>query len=120
MSLFAVISAVATEAAEPDDDFVDLGDDDEETGFELTLAPPPPLAGGAAVRDGLTRREEKRLLRDANPALARDLARRTNLSHAKVNAELNKRAGLARISQATVPELQKRLRAAERWLTTVA
>jgi superfamily II DNA or RNA helicase len=120
MSLFAAISAVATEAAEPDDDFVDLGDDDEETGFELTLAPPPPLAGGAAVLDGLTRREEKRFLRDANAALARDLARRTNLSHAKVNAELNKRAGVVKISQATVPELRKRLRAAERWLTKVA
>jgi hypothetical protein len=72
------------------------------------------------VLDGLTRREEKRFLRDANAALARDLARRTNLSHAKVNAELNKRAGVVKISQATVPELRKRLRAAERWLTKVA
>jgi hypothetical protein len=66
------------------------------------------------------RREEKRWLRDANAALARDLAKRTKLSHAKVNAELNKRAGVEKVSEATVPQLQKRLRAAESWLTKVA
>jgi superfamily II DNA or RNA helicase len=123
MSLFAALSAVATDAVEPDDDFSWLESDDAEEGdgFELALAPPPPLAGGALVPDGSgMRREEKRWLRDANATLARDLARRTKLSHAKVNAELNKRAGVDKVTEATVPQLQKRLRAAERWLTQVA
>jgi len=119
MSLFAALSAVATDAVEPDDEWVDLGDEDDDLSIELTLAPPPPLAGGATVLDGVTRREEKRWLRDANAALARDLARRTKLAHARVNAELNKRAGVERVTHATVPQLQKRLRAAERWLAEV-
>jgi superfamily II DNA or RNA helicase len=120
MSLFAVISAVATDAAEPDDEFVDLGDEDLDEGIELALGPPPPLAGGSAVLAGVTRREEKRWLRDANAALARDLAKRTKLTHARVNAELNKRAGIEKVTRATVPQLQKRLRAAETWIAKLA
>src|SRR3954447_11682634 len=120
MSLFAVISAVATDAAEPDDEFVDFGDEDEDVGVELTLGPPPPLAGGGSVLEGVTRRDEKRWLRDANATLARDIAKRTKLTHARVNAELNKLAGLEKVTTATVPQLQKRLRAAEGWLAKVA
>ena len=123
MSLFAALSAVATDATEPtepDDDFVPFTDDDEDEGVELVLAPPPPLAGGALVPAGATRSEEKRWLRDANAALARDLAKRTKLTHAKVNAELNKLAGVEKVSGATVPQLRKRLRVAERWLGQVA
>jgi superfamily II DNA or RNA helicase len=116
MSLFAALSAVATDAVEPDDDLPYLEDDHEEAGIELALAPPPPLVG-VDLAGGITRREEKRWLRDANASLARDLAKRTKLSHAKVNAELNKRAGVERVSTATVPQLQKRLRAAEAWLS---
>jgi hypothetical protein len=120
MSLFAALSAVATDEVHPDDEWIDLGDEDDDAGIELTLAPPPPLAGGATVLEGVTRREEKRWLREANSALARDLARRTKLTHAKVNAELNKQAGVEKVTLATVPQLQKRLRAAERWLQKVA
>jgi hypothetical protein len=120
MSLFAAISAVATDAAEPDDEFVDFGDEDEDVGVELTLGPPPPLAGGGSVLEGVTRRDEKRWLRDANATLARDIAKRTKLTHARVNAELNKLAGLEKVTTATVPQLQKRLRAAEGWLAKVA
>jgi hypothetical protein len=119
MSLFAALSAVATDAVEPDDELPYLDEAEEEAGFELALAPPPPLAG-VDLAGGVTRREEKRWLRDANATLARDLAKRTKLSHAKVNAELNKRAGVEQVSNATVPQLQKRLRAAERWLAKVA
>jgi superfamily II DNA or RNA helicase len=121
MSLFSVISAVATEEVSlPDDELVDFGDDDEDLGVELTLGPPPPLAGGAQVLEGVTRTEEKRWLRDANAALARDIAKRTKLTHARVNAQLNKLAGVEKVTTATVPQLQKRLRAAEGWLAKVA
>jgi type I site-specific restriction endonuclease len=120
MSLFAALSAVATDAVEPDDDLAYFADDHvEDEGVELALAPPPPLADGT-VPTGATRREEKQWLRDANATLARDLARRTKLSHAKVNSELNKLAGVTKVTEATVPQLQKRLRAAESWLAKVA
>ena len=52
----------------------------------------------------------------ANAGAARDLARRTGLSHAQVNAELNRQVGLRRIVEATGAQLETRLEQAERWL----
>lgn len=125
MSLFAVISAVATDPEElPVDPFLhddDLDDDDgigEEV--ELDLAPPPPLAGGGDEPGGgtatLTRREEKNRLRDLNAALARELVRVTGLTHAQVNAELNRISGVRRVSEATIEQLERRRACAARWL----
>src|SRR5262249_35830012 len=85
---------------------------------ELELAPPPVL-GGLADDGGLTRRQAKDDLRQANANAARDLARRTGQSHAAINAELNRRAGVRRITEATVPQLEARLAHAERWLERV-
>ena len=123
MSLFAVISAVATDGGEPPDlgeaEVAEEVDDGADDLFELALAPPPPLTGGSTDADGAPmRRDEKRLLRDENARLARDLARRTGLTHAEVNAELNRRSGLRRVSEATVAQLEKRLVVAERWAET--
>jgi hypothetical protein len=70
------------------------------------------------VEGAPTRRDEKRLLRDENARLARELARRTGLTHAEVNAELNRRSGLRRVSEATLSQLETRLVAAERWFET--
>ena len=120
MSLFAVISAVATAPDElPLDDFDDEPDGHEDV-FELELAPPPPLqgAGGQDPDSLLTRREEKKELRDENARAARELARRTTMTHAEVNAELNRRSGVRRVSEATVAQLEARLTVAERWLLT--
>ncbi len=119
MSLFAVISAVATGAeGEGDDEQWDDTDDDVDDGVELTLAPPPLLARGgqADAETGLTRREEKAHLRDANASIARELVYRTGLSHAQVNAELNRLARVRRVAQATLDELERRLAAGDRWL----
>jgi superfamily II DNA or RNA helicase len=129
LSLFAVISAVATGAAAHGwDDGFDDGDEDEGAGedVELTLGPPPPLVGaGAAGLEGgssgdgagtLTRREEKQELREANADLARELVRRTRLTHAQVNAELNRLSGVRRVTEATIAQLERRRHAAERWL----
>jgi superfamily II DNA or RNA helicase len=120
LSLFAVISAVATEVGEHDDEDWDDGEEGTDDHVELALAPPPPLAGdgGAALEAGLTRRDEKQQLRDANARAARELARRTGLTHAEVNAELNRRSGLRRVSEATLGQLEERLENAERWLVT--
>ncbi len=122
LSLFAVISAVATDAAELDhgtDAPWDETDDRADGHIEVALAPPPPLAesrpGGES---GRTRRDEKRDLRDANAVAARELARRTGLTHAQVNAELNRQTGVRRVSEATVGQLERRLDRAERWLET--
>ena len=122
MSLFAVISAVATGASEP---FGDFGEDDDELDdgvadeFELTLAPPPPLAGATGGEAGATtivRKEEKRQLRESNATVARELVRRTRMTHGQVNAELNRLSKVRKVSEATVDELERRLAAADRWL----
>ena len=122
MSLFAAISAIPTNAAEPrhdelHDDAEDL-DDGPSDEVELTLAPPPPLSGGgpAADANGLTRREEKQQLREDNANRARELVRRTPLTHAQVNAELNRLSGVRRIAEATVEQLERRAAVADRWL----
>ncbi len=46
---------------------------------------------------------------------------RTGLSHAQVNAELDRKASLRRIAEATatVAELETRFEKAERWLATI-
>jgi superfamily II DNA or RNA helicase len=127
LSLFAVISAIATDAAEhaADDDFpyeLEELDNDEADEFELTLAPPPPLSGdgnlgaSSGATTTLTRREEKQQLRDANATVARELVRRTGLTHARVNAELNRLSSVRRISEATLQQLERRLACADKWL----
>ncbi|MBV9322879.1 MAG: DEAD/DEAH box helicase [Chloroflexi bacterium] len=122
LSLFAPLSAVATETlsvspwheALPEDWSVD------DRAIELQLGPPPRLAAPTVVADGRTRRQTKDALRGANAAAARDLARRTGLSHAQVNAELNRQVGLRGIAEATGDQLEKRLEQAERWLARTA
>jgi superfamily II DNA or RNA helicase len=123
LSLFAVISAVATGAPEAvgfaGDHTLDEGDDGGDDHVELALAPPPPLTGAVDAGAGCTtRREAKQELRDANARAARELARRTGLTHAEVNAELNRRSGLRRVAEATLLQLDARLDAAERWLVS--
>jgi superfamily II DNA or RNA helicase len=139
MSLFAVISAVATDTHTHagEDRFgegeslppVDAGDDGG-----LTVALPAlariggpegsdldgggPDGGGGDAAPG-TRRQHKERLRDDNARLARALARKTGWPHAQVNAELNRLVGLRRVTEATVQQLEKRKRHAERWYTTL-
>ena len=122
-----MISAIATEGTlpvvdeEPLDELDDL-DGGAGDAIELTLAPPPPLAGqgrghlwdrGTAVR---TRREEKKELRDANADAVRRLVRRAGLTHAEVNFELNRVSGVRRVSEATSEQLERRLAEADAWL----
>lgn len=120
LSLFAVISAVATDVDDPAHEPLPADHDHDDSGGEELLLTLPALAGPAPPEVGaggvvLTRREQKARLRDRNAALARDLARRTGWPHARVNAELNRLAGLRRIQDATVEQLQRRLRQAEAW-----
>ena len=124
MSLFAAISAVATDAAEPERCSArrrsTSDDDDGEDDFELDAR----AAAAARRADGrrpaapvLTRREEKRQLRDANAhRRARARAPNRGSTHAQVNAELNRLSGVGKVSEATVEQLERRLVAADRWL----
>jgi superfamily II DNA or RNA helicase len=134
LSLFAVISAVATDtdegaahagaAAEVAGavaiEGAALPDHDE----EHLLVDLPALAGGWAGPGGargdgggppLTRRERKTRLRAANAELARSLVHKTGWSHAQVNNELNRLAGVRRVTEATLEQLERRLRQAEHW-----
>lgn len=127
LSLFAALSAVAIDEgppaftgpegslfapppAEPDDD-ADL---------LLELAPAPPLEGLdlPAGEDGepVRPRERRQSLREANAALARQIARITGLSHSQVNHELNRKVGVDKVGEATLEQLQRRREHASRWL----
>ena len=63
--------------------------------------------------------EHKRQLRESNASAAQELVHLTGWTHAKVNAELNRRAGVPRVTQATAEQLARRLRHAESWLRKV-
>jgi superfamily II DNA or RNA helicase len=128
LSMFVPLSAVALAVPPPDPDSADWRPwheplpDDAGTGVDMTiefeLAPPPPLGGltgDAAATGGLTRRQLKDKLRLANAEAARHIARATDMTHAQVNLELNRLAGMRRIDEATVEQLQARLEHATRW-----
>jgi hypothetical protein len=51
----------------------------------------------------------RRLLREQNSAAITDLVHSTGKSHATLNSDLNRRAGIRRISEATVRQLERRL-----------
>lgn len=76
-------------------------------------APGTPGPGRSAASSPRTR---KRALREQNSAIVRALVHKTRLGHAEVNAELNRRVGLQRVTEATVAQLERRLEAAKRWL----
>ena len=126
LSLFAALSATPIGAPEF---MVPLGEDllaaempdstdsgnDQGPGLLLDLAPLPTLAGQSAesVPD---RRAARKALRDLNAAVAAELVARTAQTHAQVNAELNRRAGIPRVTEATNAQLQTRLDRGRRWL----
>lgn len=117
LSMFAPLSAVAThvEALKPWEEALPAGWWTADGHVEVELAPLPTVVSKDG-ESGLTRREAKDALRAMNANAARDLARRTGQSHALINAELNRLAGLRKITDATVAQLEARLRHAERWL----
>jgi superfamily II DNA or RNA helicase len=119
LSLFAAISSVAIGSplvlapADVASDEEDVDDDGE----GVTLLELPALPGAAAVggEPAVNMRERRVALRDANADVARDLARLSGMSHAQVNAELNRLVGLKRVSEATVDELALRVERGDRW-----
>jgi superfamily II DNA or RNA helicase len=122
LSLFAAISAVTLgefEVPEWVDDADHDGPEPEHLEDESLLVDLPPLEGrrGVATADGaLPRHQHKRDLRARNAELARAIARRSGLAHMHVNVELNRMAGVRKVTEATLEQLDRRARAADGWL----
>jgi len=124
ISLFEPISAVPViDSADPSW-LVEGEVAPEPVADDALTIPLPPLpstgpgnsAAPGAAPDGRTRREHKEHLRKANAETGRAIARHTGLTHAGVNAELNRITGVAKISEATVEQLERRLDKAAGWL----
>lgn len=132
-SLFAAISSVALdEHGRPlqsprvlDDSSDDAGDaipdlvDPARVGVKTLAAPwferaplrPVPLpdpepSSSPAATSALARR---RLLREQNTAAVADIVHASGKGHAQVNAHLNKKIGIKRITEASVRQLERRL-----------
>jgi len=123
LSLFAALSAVPM--GEPrawspwHEPLPEAWADATDPTIEVELAPPPPIVGSEG-QPGVARHEVRERLRTLNADAARDIARVSGLTHAAVNLELNRLAGVRRISEATVEQLQSRLGHAGRWRARLA
>ena len=95
-------------AEEPDDDDALL----------LEFAPAPHLDVPAALTTDveMDARTRRRLLRDANASVVAEIVSISGASHAQVNAELNRLVGVARISEATLDQLERRRQEANKWV----
>jgi superfamily II DNA or RNA helicase len=132
LSLFSVLSAVATGvsvhtvtaegiAFDDEPEFAPTPDGDEGPGatdpMELELdLPEIPTDAGFVREDRRSTAEIKEDLRARNAFVAQRLVDLTGLGHGKVNAEMNRLAGIAKVSTATTEQLERRLRYAESWL----
>lgn len=142
LALFSVVSSTATDVTvhtvtgdgitfEPTyapDDLVPRYDD------ELEIPEPPfaarpdlhpdlaldladvPTAAGLVPSGSLSVAERKDDLRTRNAHVAKRLVDITGWTHAKVQGEMNRLAGVTRVATATTEQLERRLRYAESWL----
>lgn len=118
LSLFEAISSTATDARY--DAFRHEAIDDDTPGggeveFELGAIPAPLRAISAGPLEVPPRRR-RAALRERNAERVAEIARVTGRSHREVNADLNRRSGVRRVTEATLEELQCRLDLADRWL----
>lgn len=125
LSLFAAISSTALQEREPtildDDHPEDLIHDTpvDAFGLEVELAPPPPPAARGLPEGelpGVPRGQRKRELRRANADRVTLLVHLTGLDARTVNQELNAKARLRSIDEATLAQLERRLEQADDWL----
>ncbi|MGA9276979.1 DEAD/DEAH box helicase [Ilumatobacter sp.] len=78
--------------------------------------PEIPTAAGLVPAGSLSNAEIKDDLRTRNAHVAKRLVDVTGWNHAKVQAEMNRRAGVNRVATATNEQLARRLRYSESWL----
>ena len=140
LSLFAALSSVVTDVSRIHDVFDSSYEDDVDAGLDENGDPVHEAAPGPGQSDGLTidlealilplsgsgptgnggvgpaTYQQKEALRIRNADLARELVQLTGLTHREINAKLNRTTLIAKINDATLPQLQARIRAAETWL----
>jgi superfamily II DNA or RNA helicase len=126
LSLFAAISAVPESGGLPLEDVrrqEEEGGEIPDLATDEVAAPAPFLLTSPGLPDPepmppaeptspLARR---RFLREANSALARELAQLLYKTHAQINAELNRKSGIKRVSEASIRQLEHRLKVAKEW-----
>ncbi|MCL5048582.1 MAG: DEAD/DEAH box helicase [Firmicutes bacterium] len=126
LSLFSPIRSVASEDIATDVFFEgskEADSDDPSLLIELVDLPREGdqishILGAGEGKVHLAARELNNL-RKQNAALVKRLVDKTGLSYAKVNAELNMKAGLTSVAAAGIKQLQQRIKEAERWLQHV-
>ncbi len=86
-------------------------------GAQVPLAPVPlPAPEQRAEPAAPSPLARRRALREQNSEAVADLARLSGKSHADLNGDLNRRAGIRRISEASIKQLQQRLELARKML----
>ena len=78
--------------------------------------PEIPTRAGRVSWGSMSVAERKDDLRTRNAHVAKRLVDMTGWSHARVNAEMNRLAGVTKVASATLDQLDRRLRYAESWL----
>jgi superfamily II DNA or RNA helicase len=136
LSLFSVVSATATgitmhavtgegtlggNEMEYFDDEVEVPEPDPDLDPSRALILPllPTAAGTISDPNDSSQisvAERREDLRTRNADLARRLVDLTGWNHARVNAEMNRLAGVTKVSTATVDQLERRIRYSESWL----
>jgi hypothetical protein len=136
LSLFSVVSATATgitmhaitgegtlggTVMEYFDDEPEIPEPDATSDPRLAIdLPMLPTAAGTVTdtTDGssMSVAERREDLRGRNADLARRIVDLTGWNHARVNAEMNRLAGVSKVSTATADQLERRIRYAESWL----
>jgi hypothetical protein len=126
LSLFSVVSSTATgisfhAVTEAGVQHFDEEPDVPEPVFEEdpSLAvdlPDIPTEAGWVPWGSLSVAEQKDDLRTRNADVAKRLVDLTGWTHARVQGEMNRLAGISKVSTATIDQLERRLRYAESWL----
>jgi len=126
LSLFSVVSSTATgisvhaiteAGVEHFDDEPDPAVPDFEHDPTLALElPSVPTEAGLHPWSTLSVAEQKDDLRTRNADVAKRLVDMTGWTHPRVQGEMNRLAGVTKVSTATVEQLERRLRYSESWL----
>ena len=126
LSLFSVLSSVATgmsvHAFTEDgltlfDDEPDIPEPETTELDELAIdLPDVPTDAGFVLPGSKSIAERKEELRQLNMDIAKRLVDNTGFGHARIQAELNRLAGIASVGSATNDQLERRLRHGETWL----
>ena len=126
LSLFSVVSSTATgvtihavteTGVHQFDDEPDVPEPAFGSDPDLAVDLPDVPTGAGTVPSGpLSVAERKDELRVRNADVAKRLVDLTGWGHARVQAEMNRLAGIGKVATATTEQLERRLRHAESWL----